>query len=67
MPELLLVFQRHISHTLRLFLFGKKGTNNGEAESAEKQQQRDNSEPLNALYGLQNVFVHDVKLLKGYD
>jgi hypothetical protein len=43
---------------LHFFFFGKNSPNCGEAKGAEKQQQRDNAEPLNALYGLKQVFVH---------
>jgi hypothetical protein len=57
--EFFLVFQRKIGHALHFFFFGKKRPNGNEAKSAEKQQQRRDSEPLNAVEGLQDVFEHD--------
>ena len=54
------VLQWQLSHALHVLLFGKESADGRKAEGAEEQQQRPDSEPLDAIYGLKQVFVHEV-------
>lgn len=52
------VVQRKFGHTAHIFFSGQSRPDYGEAKSAEKQQQRDDAEPLDTLDGLKQIFVH---------
>ena len=43
------VLQRHFSHSIHILFCGDKGPNRYEAEGTEEEQQRSDSEPLNAV------------------
>ena len=53
-----LVFQWQVGHVLHFFFPGNKSPDGSEAKSAEKQQQRNDAKPLNAIHGLKQIFVH---------
>ena len=54
-----LIFQGQIGHALHVFLPGKNRADGSKAKGTEKEQQCDDTEPLDALDGLKQVFVHD--------
>lgn len=53
-----LVLEWHVCHALHFFFLGNKCPDGCDAESAEKNQQGANTEPLNAVDRLKEVLVH---------
>jgi hypothetical protein len=49
-----------MSHCLHILFPGKeKSTEESQAKSAKKQEDRNDAKPLDAIYRLEQVFVHD--------
>ena len=54
-----LIFQRQVRHAIHILFFGNESADGRKAEGAEKQQQRPDTEPLDAVNRLKQVFVHE--------
>ena len=53
-----LLIQRQAGDFVQIAVVAEKNAHQRETESAEKNQQGRNAEPLNAIDGLEKVFVH---------
>jgi hypothetical protein len=58
---MVLILQRFAGHGLHVFFFGKEiRTEEGQAKRTEKQEDGHDAKPLDAIYGLKQIFVHVV-------
>lgn len=59
------IFQGFVSHGFHIaFVAEEKGSEKSYTKRGEKQQQGCNAKPLYAIYGLQEIFVHNDVLFK---
>ncbi len=66
-PWLVLILKRHVGHIVHIGLFTHKiGAKKGDTKRGKKNEQRSNAEPLDAIDGLQKVFVHKNLYFKAY-